>query len=91
MKGFKFDSAQCFSRWFLLGLFDSLNKTVSGVNSAMNSAQQAARTAQRAKGMADKAGKMLEKKCRVCNQQPLKTDLEKQKGMCANCALKQMK
>jgi len=45
--------------------------------------------ADKAKKTAEKANEAMQKKCKYCGQ-PLKTDAEKQKEMCANCALQRM-
>lgn len=73
-----------------MGILDSINKMTSGVNrttQTVNSVQSAARNA---KNTATSVGKAFEKKCKICKS-PLKTDMEKKKGICANCALSQMK
>lgn len=76
-----------------MGLFDAIDKiskTVNKANQAMNTADNTVRTANRAKGYADKAGKFLEKKCNLCKVNPLKSDIEKQKGVCVTCAMARM-
>lgn len=76
-----------------MGIFDAIDKiskTVNQANKAMSTVDNTARTAQRAKGYADKAGQLLEKKCSICKTTPLKTDIEKQKGVCVNCAMARM-
>lgn len=69
-----------------MGLFDDLNKMTSSVNKGVSSVRSAQNAAKGAKSLAEDAGKLLAAKCKKC-QQPLKTDLEKKKGICANCAL----
>ncbi len=72
-----------------MGILDSFEKVVNTASRATGTAQRGANTISTAKNLADKAGKVLEKKCKECGS-PLKSDIEKQKGICANCALKRM-
>lgn len=74
----------------LFDAFDKISKTVDKANRTMNTVDNTARTAQRAKGYADKAGQFLEAKCKICKKNPLKTDIEKQKGVCVSCAMARM-
>lgn len=76
-----------------MGLFDAIEKignTVNKVNKATNTIENTAKTANKVKGMADHAGKFLEKKCKICKVNPLKSDIEKQKGVCVTCAMARM-
>lgn len=73
-----------------MGIFDSINKITGTMNKTSNTVSSAQSAVRNVKNTASSVGKAFEKKCKICKS-PLKTDLEKQKGLCANCALKQMK
>ncbi len=76
-----------------MGLFDAVEKianTVNKVDRTMNTADRTVNTAKRAQGYVDKAGKFIEAKCKICKKNPLKTDIEKQKGVCVSCAMARM-
>ena len=76
-----------------MGLLDSLERTLNTVSRTTNAADNAISQAEKAKQISGKVGgalgKALEKKCRICKK-PLKTELEKKKGICAECALSKM-
>lgn len=72
-----------------MGLLDGIEKVLNTANRATSAGESTIRIAGRAKGVADTVSKAVAKKCKEC-QQPLKTDLEKQKGLCMNCALKRV-
>ncbi len=79
-----------------MGLLDGLNKTLNTVgkvssttNRVMSEGANAKRTADNVGKVAGAVGKALAKKCKYCNSE-LKTDAEKQKGVCVNCALSRM-
>ncbi len=72
-----------------MGLFDKINDTVRGVEDATYTANRGINATQNAKKTADTVGGALAKKCKYCNK-PLQSDAEKNKGVCANCALERM-
>ena len=73
-----------------MGILESIEKTVNTVTRTTNVIDRGSAQAKKIKGMASSAKKALSKKCKICGAE-LKTDLEKQKGICSNCALKNMK
>ncbi|MDO8467686.1 MAG: hypothetical protein Q7S56_01920 [Nanoarchaeota archaeon] len=73
-----------------MGFLDSIEKTVNTVTRTTNVVDRGTAQAKKVKGMASSAAKALAKKCKICKAE-LKSDLEKQKGICSNCALKNMK
>ena len=70
-----------------MGILDSIEKTVNTVTRTTNVIGRGTSEAGKIRGMASSAKKALTKKCKICGSE-LKTDLEKKKGICANCALK---
>ncbi len=79
-----------------MGLLDNLNKIVEKVDKvshtadrSVNSVKRAQRAASGVGQMAGSAAKFLAKKCKYCKAE-LKTDAEKKKEICANCALERM-
>lgn len=73
-----------------MGILDGIEKILGTVDRTTSAADRGIRGAEKAKQISDKVGgavgKVLEKKCKYC-QTPLKTDMEKKKEMCMNCAL----
>lgn len=73
-----------------MGLFDKLTKTLGTVERVTSTTDRTINTAERVSNTAKRVGDALAKKCKYCNM-PLKTDKEKEKGICSNCALERMK
>ena len=72
-----------------MGILEGLEKIVSTASRIDTTVSRGAYEANRAKGAVDTVGKAMAKKCKFCKGE-LKTDAEKSKGVCANCALERM-
>jgi len=72
-----------------MGILDGLNKTIGTVNRTSSTVRGGMDAAKGAKQTTQAVGKVFEKKCKFCGK-PLQTDAEKQKGVCASCALSRM-
>lgn len=72
-----------------MGILDSIEKTVNTVTRTTNVIDRGTTQANKIKNMAKSAKTAMAKKCKMCGVE-LKTDLEKKKGICSNCALKSM-
>ncbi|MFH1586236.1 MAG: hypothetical protein ABID38_00080 [Candidatus Diapherotrites archaeon] len=69
-----------------MGLLDGFEKIVNTVSRSANVVNKGVGSAESLKRNADKVGKVIAPKCKFCKAE-LKNDIEKKKGMCANCAL----
>ncbi|MDO8428817.1 MAG: hypothetical protein Q7S92_06420 [Candidatus Diapherotrites archaeon] len=69
-----------------MGILDSLNKVLDRVDKTTGTADRTFRSADRANQMAKKVGDLVNPNCKYCKVE-LKTDPEKKKGICMNCAL----
>ena len=70
----------------LSGILGKVNRANSMTHSTIDTVKGAKKTVIDVK---KEVGDALKKKCKLCGA-PLNTDLEKEKGICANCALKQL-
>ena len=69
-------------------ILDAFGKALDTVSKVNRTTDTVFNEGERAKRNLDKVSSVLEKKCKVCKKS-LKSDLEKKKEMCADCALKQ--
>ncbi|MFH1257037.1 MAG: hypothetical protein V1494_07155 [Candidatus Diapherotrites archaeon] len=72
-----------------MGLLESFEKIANTASRSANVVDRGIGSAESLKRNADKVGKVIAQKCKYCKAE-LKLDIEKKKGVCANCALQRM-